>query len=103
MESAAAALEALDAAPLRAAHVPVVMNVTAGPQRPGEIRGSARQITSPVRWRASMQQLFAGLRASSSPSRAPLTNMLKRYGPGRGGHVRLAAGSMLWRWPGGGA
>jgi [acyl-carrier-protein] S-malonyltransferase len=110
MESAAAALgRALDAAPLRAPRVPVVMNVTGEPcSDPAQIRELLRrQITSPVRWQASMQRLFAlGCTRFLEPEPGKqLTNMLKRYEV----QVEVATcGSAaeldaLAAWPGGGA
>lgn len=110
MESAAAALgEALDKAPLRAPRVPVVMNVSAEPcSDPGEIRALLRrQITSTVRWRASMQRLFAlGCTRFLEPEPGrQLTNMFKRYDTAVevatcGSAAELDA---LAKWPGGGA
>jgi [acyl-carrier-protein] S-malonyltransferase len=110
MESAAAALgRALDAAPLRAPRVPVIMNVTGEPcSDPARIRELLRrQITSTVRWQASMQQLFAlGCTRFLEPEPGrQLTNMLKRYEV----QVEVATcGSAaeldaLANWPGGGA
>jgi len=84
MESAAAALaRALDAAPLAAPRVPVIMNASAEPCRdPAAIRALLRrQITSPVLWQRSMERLFAlGCRAFLEPAPGrQLTSMLKRY------------------------
>lgn len=107
MESAAAALsEALAATPLRAPDVPVVMNVTGRPERDPDVIADLlrRQITSPVRWQASMEALL-GQGCTTFLEPAPgrqLTNMLRRYeqAPAAAtcaGADELAAFS---RWPG---
>ncbi len=62
MEPAVGALaEVLEGIPFSAAQVPVVPNVTAEPtQDPEELKGLLlRQVTSPVRWTASMERLVA--------------------------------------------
>jgi len=110
MESAAAELgRALDAAPLVAPRVPVVLNVTAEPcSDPATIRAQLRrQITAPVQWRRSMEQLLA-LGCTQFLEPAPgkqLTNMLKRQQPtiqvatcGTAAELDAAP-----RWPGEGA
>ena len=84
MESAAAALaEALESTPVQAPRVPVVMNVTGeATTDPDTIRDLLRrQITSPVRWQASMETLLArGVTQFLEPAPGrQLTNMLRRY------------------------
>ncbi len=84
MESAAVALaEALDATEVRTPSTPVVMNVTGEPTTdPDTIRALLkRQVTSPVRWQASMDYLLAqGVRRFLEPAPGrQLTNMLRRY------------------------
>lgn len=84
MASAAAALgTALEAAPLKAPRVPVVMNVSAEPTTdPDAIRELlARQIVSPVLWQSSMETLLGSGSTDflePGPGRQ-LTNMLRRY------------------------
>lgn len=84
MEPAAAALsDALDSTSISAPSIPVVMNVTGEPTTdPDTIRDLLRrQVTSPVRWQASMETLLAsGSRAFLEPAPGrQLTNMLRRY------------------------
>ena len=84
MDSAASVLaEALDDTEIRVPSTPVVMNVTGEPTTdPDTIRDLLkRQVTSPVRWQASMEHLLAqGVTRFLEPAPArQLTNMLRRY------------------------
>ncbi len=107
MESARAALAAaLERTPLRAPRVPVVMNVTGAATRdPALIRELLqRQVTSPVRWQASMEALLAsGVTTFLEPAPGrQLTNMLKRWETGA---MAVACGTAaelqaLAAWPG---
>lgn len=84
MESAAAALsEALAATPIAEPRIPVVLNVSGEASRDPAVIADAlrRQVTSPVRWQASMETLL-GLGVTDFFEPAPgrqLTNMLRRY------------------------
>jgi len=108
MESAAAALaEALDATPMHAPRVPVVMNASAQPCRdPAQLRALLkRQITSPVLWQRSIDTLLAaGCTRFLEPAPGrQLSNMLKRWDtPVEAATCGSAAElDCLPRWPGG--
>ncbi len=84
MEPAAATLAAaLDDTAVTTPSIPVVMNVTGeATTDPNTIRDLLRkQVTSPVRWQASMEALLnQGSRAFLEPAPGrQLTNMLRRY------------------------
>ncbi len=84
MASASAALAAaLDAAPIQAPRVPVIMNVSGEPtDDPDTIRELLKaQVTSPVLWQRSMEAMLAsGVKRFLEPAPGKqLTNMLRRY------------------------
>lgn len=84
MQSAASALaDALQSTSISRPSIEVVMNVTGEPTRdPETIRDLLRrQVTSPVRWQASMETLLAaGVGAVFEPAPGKqLSNMLRRY------------------------